>query len=157
MPDNKSRVRLNILDIIIMILFISLITGFVFRNRIIEMFDTENYVDINYTFEVKELDSTRFSYLSRNVVLKDVKSGIEIGKIASVSGNTAIIDEYTINGNIIKTERIGYYDTYVEATAKGIKSDTGIFIDGEFLIAPGMSLMISTDTSVYKATILSIE
>lgn len=89
MSSTESRVRFNILDVIIIIVLVALITGLFFRNNIISMLSKNDMVDITYTFEIKEIDRTRLSYLAQNVLLSEKESGKEMGKISTVSSGAA--------------------------------------------------------------------
>lgn len=157
MSSSKSRVRFNILDIIIIVILIALIAGLFFRNNIIEMLNTDESTTITYTFEIKELDSSRFSYLKHNTLLTERESGGAMGRVISISSSKSVAKEYAVDGSIVNIEKNGYYDVVVKAAADGFKSDTGIFLNGDLLIAPGMNCEIVTETSVYKATILSVD
>ncbi|PKM62541.1 MAG: hypothetical protein CVU97_04890 [Firmicutes bacterium HGW-Firmicutes-21] len=156
MSSAENRVRFNILDVLIVLIIIALIIGVFFRNNIVELLSPDKSVEITYTFELKEVDSTRLSYLTQNTPLASRDSGGSMGRIVSVTPSVSVITEYAVDGSIMHLERSGYYDVTVRAVARGYKSDSGVFLDGEVLIAPGMKQYIITATAVYEAIILSI-
>lgn len=154
--EKSGRARINILDIVILIVFAALIAGMVFRENIISMFHTEEMADITYSFEIKGMERSKLSTLAENVQLTDKNSGKNMGRIKLTNAVNAYVTEYTNDGSAVKIKRDGYCDAVVTAVAKGFKSDTGVFLEGELLIVPGQTFTIYTSTATYNVTILSV-
>ena len=153
----EKRIRFNLLDIIVIIVIIALTVGVFFRNNIVGLLTTDMNGEITYTFKVRDVDSIRLSYLTPNTVLAERDSGLEMGRVVSVLPEKCIITEFAVDGSVINLEKSGYYDITVRATATGLKSETGTFVNGSILVVPGKTVYIITATAVYEATILSID
>lgn len=152
----ESRIRFNILDIVIIVVIAALVAGLFFRENIIGMFNTEEMSDITYTFEIEGMERTKLSDLAENVQITDKNSGKDMGRIKLVNAVNSYVTEYKTDGTAVKIKRDGYCDAVVTAVAKGFKSDTGVYLDGELLIVPGQTFTIYTSTVTYTMTILSI-
>ncbi len=157
MPSTEKRIRFNILDIIIIIVSVALITGIFFRNNIVEMLSEDTSGNITYTFVIKELDGALLPGVKPNTLLSDPESGGEMGRILSVSFEKSIVNETAADGSIMSLEKSGFYDVTVRVAGNGFSSDTGVFLDGVVLIAPGMNKQIITEIAVYEGFILSID
>jgi hypothetical protein len=154
--SSEGRARINILDIVIIIVFAALIAGLFFRESIVSIFNKDDMADITYAFEIKSMERTRLSDLAENVRLTDKNSGKDMGKIKLVNAVNAYVTEYKNDGSAVKIKKDGYCDAVVTASAKGFKSDTGVFLGGELLIVPGQTFTIYTETTSYNVTILSV-
>lgn len=157
MVTKDSRARFNILDLTIIILIIALVAGIIFRGTITELLYPDSDLTINYTFEVKNIDSARLSFLTEGTALSHKENGKSMGNIVSSVSNNAYAYENSPNGTVNKIMLPDMYDAKVNVAAKGIKSDTGVFINGELLVTPGMTYTIKTTTAVYEVVILSVD
>ncbi|HAN20271.1 MAG: hypothetical protein A2Y15_07915 [Clostridiales bacterium GWF2_36_10] len=153
----EKRIRFNILDIIIIVLLIALIAGVLFRNNIEELLNPVKSNEIVYTFGIKQVDSIRLSYLTLDTVISEKDSGASMGRIIKVNSERSKVIEYTIDGKEMLIEKDGLFDVTVKAIAGGFKSDTGVFLNGNILIAPGKTYSIFTSTAVFEITILSVD
>ncbi len=154
--SSEGRARINILDIVIIIVVAALIAGLFFRENIVGLFNAEEMADITYSFEIKGMERAKLSNLAVNVSLTDKESGKDMGRIKLVNAVNAYVTEYTSDGTAVKLKKDGYCDAVVTAVAKGFKSDTGVFLGGELLIVPGQTYTIYTTTATYNVTILSV-
>lgn len=154
--SSEGRARINILDIVIIIVFAALIAGLFFRENIVSLFNTEEMADITYSFEIKGMERTKLSNLAENVRLTDKNSGKDMGRIKLVNAVNSYVTEYISDGSAVKIKKEGYCDAVVTAVAKGFKSDSGVFLGGELLIVPGQTYTIYTATVTYNVTILSV-
>jgi hypothetical protein len=78
--SSEGRARINILDIVIIIVFAALIAGLFFRESIVSIFNKDDMADITYAFEIKSMERTRLSDLAENVRLTDKNSGKDMEK-----------------------------------------------------------------------------
>jgi len=153
---SEYRTRFNILDVVIIVVIAALIAGLFFRENIVSMFKTEEMSDITYVFEIKGLERTKLSSLTENVRLTYKNSGKDMGRIKLVNAVNSYATEYKADGTAVKIKRDGYCDVVVTAVAKGFKSDTGVYLEGELLIVPGQTFTIYTATATYNVTILAV-
>ncbi len=153
----EGRIRFNILDILIIIVAIALILGVFFRNRIIDLLSDDLGEEITYVLLINQLEVSLLSNLKTNALVIDPDTGQEMGNIISVSYVPSRISETATDGSIMTLEKEGYYDVTLKVGGKGIKSDSGVYLQGVVLIAPGMNRRIITEIASFNAYIVGID
>jgi hypothetical protein len=124
--SSEGRARINILDIVIIIVVAALIAGLFFRENIVGLFNAEEMADITYSFEIKGMERAKLSNLAVNVSLTDKESGKDMGMIQACQRPSTLCYRVHHDGTAVKLKKM-VTASGGDRCRKGIQSDTAFF------------------------------
>lgn len=154
----KGRIRLNIIDFIVIIILIGAAVGIAFRFGLVERVKTQVSMDgASISFLVQNIQEASYSYFNIGEEFEDVTHKCSFGTLESKQEFPAETYITDINGNIIKTyvenDRI---DLRGVMSSVGKFTDEGFLLDGIHFIAPGSSINIRSSVISVWITVTDI-
>ena len=162
----KSGFRINILDIVLILLVILCVVGVWQRSNIQKIFATGEELDsYTVTFEVRKLRSTAADLLTADTALYIEDNGmrVSLGMLSeSPSVSAAVEYMYDKDGNIV--EAVYPEDDYeylLDVTGKlscrGIVQDGNFLLEGKTYLAVNQTVMAYTEKADFEIRIVNIE
>ena len=162
----KGGFRINILDIVLILLVILCIVGVWQRSNIQKIFTSGEELDsYTVTFEIRKLRSTAADLLTVNTALYTEDNGmrISLGNLSeSPSVSAAVEYMYDESGNIV--EAVYPEDDYeylLDVTGKlscrGITQDGSFLLEGKTYLAVNQTIVAYTEKADFEIRIVGIE
>ena len=159
---SKKKIRFNIIDVLIILLIVVSVVGIYFRNHIAEWIGmSTDLKDYSVTFKVTGIRATSEEYLFAGEKIYLDSPGMELGVIdgnciVSPSETYITMDDGTVIA--VPSPRDTYIDVIGDVKCRGaMRSDDGFYLDGSYLITPGMTLKVHTERLDFTVTVTNIE
>ncbi len=148
----KTKLKFNIIDFLIIVAIVALVVVFVFRGGLVDKISSLDSV-IEYTVKVSDIQSGSFFLVEEGDVLYSDDDDRVLGKITSKKSAPA--EMYTIlsNGEIVKSEKPDRIDMYLTVEASGTVDEDGCMIDGNFFVGSGKNISCYTHKLYFNAEV----
>ena len=167
MEDNKKRgFRINVIDVVLVLLLILCIVGVWQRSNIQRIFSSGEQLDTyTVTFEIRKLRSTTADLLTADTALYTEEDGtyIPLGKlVGSPSVSAAVEYMYDENGNIVEAVYPeDHYEYLLDVTGKlsckGTVENGSFLLEGKTYLALNQTVFAYTETADFEIRIVGIE
>lgn len=151
----KERRKINALDVALVLLVAAAVAAFLFRGRLLKLFDEEGTQVVTYSFRVSQADPQVASYLTAGTKLL-AEDGSSLGEVLVCTSSNAESEETLINGKVVRVVN-GKLDLTGSVTAKGFSSGDFITLNNGTLLVPGGTLRVSTGLAVFVLTITAVQ
>ncbi|MDD4066696.1 MAG: DUF4330 family protein [Clostridia bacterium] len=155
--DKKLFGKLNIVDVILIIVILILIVGVVYKLSDKEIAVSKNNQVFNYTVKVQNVRPTSADILKVGDIVYEKVSGTQIGKVINIVSNVAQTDMEMYNGNIEKKEIDGRIDMLIEIQTDGIINNNEYLANGLIRILYGSNLQMQTKYLDCTGVIINIK
>lgn len=147
--------KLNILDIAIIFIFISIIVGAVVRMNLSSAAVGGEKVAITIVLNVEDETKSLSKALALNSDVTISDSQKKLGNVSAVVNRNNV--KYVADGETFtKQFTDDKYRVLIRIQAEAIKNENGLFVTNNLYIAPGKSLQLETDKCVFNGTIVEI-
>lgn len=164
MEKNESKIKFNIVDVVILILILALIATlvwfFFFRNTSSTVDQQKN---VEYTVILKNIKSGYTGIFKTGEKIYNSSSGNSFGTIKKVEikKSTSVLDSYHTDEKGNKIAEIGeydeYFDIYLTVTGKVFVSEQGVLLlDGNKLLI-GSPLFLKDGNFAQTAYVVSFK
>jgi YD repeat-containing protein len=167
MEGNKKRgFRINIIDVVLVLLVILCIVGVFQRSNIQRIFSSGERLDTyTVTFEIRKLRSTAADLLIADTAfyLEEDGNYISLGAlIGSPSVSAAVEYMYDENGNIVEAvypedQHEYLLDVTGKLSCRGVTEEGNFLLEGKTYLAVNQTLLAHTETADFEIRIVGIE
>ena len=153
---NTKKIKINILDIVVIIFILSTILGLFVRTRLSSVKvkgESKNIIiEININDNTKNLSQ----FLNSGDTVKTSDGKVNFGTIENVvnRNNIVYVEE---DGIFIKKFNDDMYRILVQIDSNVVTNEKGTFIDGKYYIAPGLIVKLTTENCEFEAEIIDIK
>jgi len=155
--DKKLFGKLNIVDVILIIVILILIVGVIYKLSDKEISVSNNSHVFNYTVKVQNVRPTSADILKVGDIVYEKVSGTQIGKVINVESDVAQTDMEMYNGNIEKKEIDGRIDLLIEIQTDGIIKNNEYLANALIRILYGSNLQMQTKYLDCTGVIINIK
>ena len=169
--ESIKKFRINIMDILVILLILVCIGSIVFRAIATkDSFPTKEY---SVRFVVEDIKSSSYSYFGGHggEMVRLAKDGAELGYFGSSFSQGTAVHTYTVEKDGKKETKQAIYPTFTdndinsqqrcsiigEILVEGNMGENGVFVNGEYYLAPGMLVEIQTENIRTFIKIVDIE
>lgn len=159
MATNKTKVRFNIIDFLVIVAILAAILALVLRGPILTRIGRVVYSDdAALSLRIGGLTKAQADGISEGDVLSLL--GEELGKIASCSVSESKTVLYVEDGNgggqFIGVNDPEHFDVIFTVNVKGAANSDGFYIFGSQYVGVGQTMVLTSDTYSYEVTVVSI-
>ena len=162
MSMEKTKMKFNVIDIIVLLLVLLMVAGlvwfFFFRTSTTTV---DKQVDVEYTIIIKSIDKDYIKNFKNNDEIKNSSTGNVFGTITKIEAKSVevVTDSYHTdeNGNNIAntTTHEEFKDVFITIKGKAFVSEQGIYlVDGNKLLT-GTKLNIKDNAYAHEAYVIS--
>jgi len=158
-PVCGNFMKINIIDILIILLIIGAAAGLVYRQTspdLRRIFAAEEQFTI--VFFADELTEETLDFINiGDSMFRQHARHQAIGTVASIDINPAVSIVHMPDGTAKTAEIEGLYSALIEISMTGSRTERGFFVNGVDHIAPGSVVtLVSTNVFLFETTVRSI-
>lgn len=158
----KRKIRFNIIDVLIIFLVVVSVVGIYFRNHIAEWIGIDTDLkEYSVTFKVTGVRATSEKYFFAGERIYIDSPNMELGVI---DGNCTFSPSETYitmeDGTVIAvpSPQSTYIDVVGNVKCRGaVRANDGFYLDGSYLLTPGMTLKVHTERLDFTVTVTNIK
>lgn len=162
MEENTSRKKFNMIDVLIIVLVILCVVGIYFRSHIMQWVGIDTQIkDYSITFQVSEIRASSEKYFAAGERIYLDSPEMSFGVI---DGNCSVTpaEKFITTADGIITSVTYPEATYVDVVGSvkcegAFRSEEGFYLEGSYLITPGMTLKVHTEKLDFVITVVNIE
>ena len=135
----------NVVDILVLLIIVSGIAGFAYKVTVGDSaLGIKSDTPINVEFEIVGLRQFAVDAIDIGDSLYE-KAGIRLGTVSGIRIEPQRLPVELLDGSQVLGEVQGRYNLYITIAAQGRVNDTGHYIGGVRLVAPGSELKLNTN------------
>lgn len=154
MRENGKK-RINLLDVVIVLVVIAAVAAFFLRGRIQALFKEEANNIITYSYVVTDVEEDTAAFLQAGETLFD-ESGKELGEVLSAVCSDATDAELLPDGRAVEVKN-GKTEISGAVSAKGYEANGFVYLEGGILLIPGGTLTVYTVDAVFTLQITDVQ
>ncbi len=152
--ENAKKKRINVLDVLIVLVILLAIAAFFLRGKILAFFEEESTCVVTYSFVTTDLEKEHAAFLQSGYVFYNA-SGEKNGDILSVSKTPATDPHLLADGHTVQVQN-GDVDATGTVSAVGYQADGFIYLEDGTKLVPGGRITVFTGDAVFVLQITGV-
>ena len=159
-PEKKTTGRINLADVMVLLLCVVCIVGLVLRFGVLNTIETNATSEAaSVTVLIEDIAGTSKDYILLGDEVYLSESGLRFGTVSSIlSVSPSSYYEYRDDGSINQMQSVnGRIDVRVVISVEGCMTESGFLLDGTTYIAPNMTLSLNSSSLSVTALITDLQ
>jgi len=155
--DGKVLGKINIIDLIILVLILLVISGSIYKFNAHEINIMRDQKEINYKIKIKDIKSSSAEFFKIGDEIFESKTKIYLGEIKNIIVNDYYDYIFDMHGELHKSKKPDRIELLLEIKSHGIENNNAYLINGSYELKIGADIYILSKYIDMTGNIYEIE